>query len=471
MMKMNLQAPSTFRWGALPLLFLLIGVGCAPVPAAPSAASQPMASPSYASLTALKTVVKLLRDNTPTWELQEDESVGIQGDDRIAVEKEGRGRLTFYDDIVVEVFRDSEVRLSEARLEPGGSVFVRLKQSFGHTHAELKSTRDERLKIETDYGTITAFGKDAEVLVCHAEALTCMTMVRGEAEVEAQGQVVAVKGGEATYILPGQPPKPAICANMEQVRQWMDEKRGTEEVEPLGALVSGWPQQPCSVASSGPSPTPTSGPVPAGADMVSIPAGQYVVGVAGGDDFHMPAQEISLPEYWIDPYEVTQAEYQVFLDQTGHPAPTNGPGEPNHPVSGVSWDDAAAYCTWANKRLPTEAEWEVAARGPGPEPPLYPWGSDPIAGGQADQLPLLETYAVGSQAFNQSPFGVYDMAGNVWEWVGEPYSPLTEGYHMLRGGRYGFLKDMAYRQPAESTDTRFLPVTGFRCAADRVAGE
>jgi formylglycine-generating enzyme required for sulfatase activity len=295
--------------------------------------------------------------------------------------------------------------------------------------------------------------------------------LKGAALVEAQGQTVTVREGEATYIFPGEPPRPALCARMEEVTQWMDQKRGAEQVEPLGKIVAEWPQEPCSAASSGPSPAPTSGPVPTSAGMVGIPAGQYVVGVPGGDDFHLPAQEISLAAYWIDQYEVTNAEYQVFLDQTGHPAPTNEPGEPNHPVSGVSWADAAAYCAWANKRLPTEAEWEVAARGPGPEPPLYPWGSDPTAGGQADQLPLLETYAVGSQAFNQSRFGVYDMAGNVWEWVGEPYGPLAEGYRMLRGGRYGFLKDMAYRQPAESTDERFLPVTGFRCAADRVAGE
>jgi formylglycine-generating enzyme required for sulfatase activity len=66
---------------------------------------------------------------------------------------------------------------------------------------------------------------------------------------------------------------------------------------------------------------------------------------------------------------------------------------------------------------------------------------------------------------------VYDMAGNVWEWVGVPYGPVADGFQILRGGRHGQLKDMAYRQPAAPDDGYFLPVAGFRCAADRVAGE
>ena len=158
----------------------------------------------------------------------------------------------------------------------------------------------------------------------------------------------------------------------------------------------------------------------------------------------------------------------MFLDETGSLPPVNWPGEENHPVKGVTWNEAAAYCAWANKRLPTEAEWEVAARGPEPEPPLYPWSPDREAGGAVNDLPRTDTYAVGTKGFNQSPNGVYDMAGNVWEWVGEGYGPVANGAKLLRGGRHGLLKDMAYRQQADANDKSFVPIAGIRCAADHV---
>jgi formylglycine-generating enzyme required for sulfatase activity len=436
----------------------------------PSPPQPTASSPPQAELTALEVVVERLRDGQP-FDVQQLNTVDIQVDDEIAIKEHGQGLLRFPDRLLVELFHDTTLHIGEVRLEPGKSIFMRLKQTLGTSLTQLNAQAQARVEVATDHATITSLEGDTQLLVSNLETETCVVALKGTALVEAQGQTVTVPEGEATYIFPGEPPKPALCATKDEVMQWIDRRRGAQPVEPLLNLLVEWPQQPCSVASSGPSPAPSAGPAPASAAMVRIPAGQYVVGVPGGDDFHMPAQEITLDDFWIDQYEVTNAQYQAFLDQTGHPAPVNGPGEGNHPVTGVSWDDAVAYCAWADKRLPTEAEWEVAARGPGPEPPLYPWGPDPSAGGQVDQLPLLETYAVGSYAFNQSPAGAYDMAGNVWEWVGEPYGPLAEGYQMLRGGRHGLLKDMAYRQPAQPTDERFLPVTGFRCAASRVAGE
>jgi formylglycine-generating enzyme required for sulfatase activity len=119
--------------------------------------------------------------------------------------------------------------------------------------------------------------------------------------------------------------------------------------------------------------------------------------------------------------------------------------------------------------LPKEAEWEAAGRGSGATPQLYPWGNDATADGQALTLPDQDTYAVGTQSFNQSPFGVFDMVGNVWEWVGEPYSNVQEGYKLLRGGRYGLpINDLAYRLPVAPDDTRYIKYTSFRCAADQV---
>ena len=132
---------------------------------------------------------------------------------------------------------------------------------------------------------------------------------------------------------------------------------------------------------------------------------------------------------------------------------------------GVAWDQADAYCKSLNKRLPAEAEWEVTGRGPGENPPLYPWGDD---ASQAIQLPN-HTYEVGSISFNQSPFGVYDMLGNVYEWVGEPYyGSVAAGTKLLRGVRASVPEDLTFRVEVTPEDTNYSRYAGFRCAADQV---
>ncbi len=208
--------------------------------------------------------------------------------------------------------------------------------------------------------------------------------------------------------------------------------------------------------------------LPAATGMVQIPAGTYQVGKDPVDEFHSSPQQIQLKTFWIDQYQVTNAEYEQYMTATGVPAPEVWPGEGDHPVRGVTWDQALAYCTWARKRLPSEAEWEAAGRGSGAAPFLYPWGNDPAADGQASGLPDDDTYAVGTLTFNKSPFGVFDMAGNVWEWVGDPYAVPQEGFKFLRGGRYGLVLDLAYRLAVPPGDTRYVKYAGFRCAADQV---
>jgi len=99
---------------------------------------------------------------------------------------------------------------------------------------------------------------------------------------------------------------------------------------------------------------------------------------------------------------------------------------------------------------------------------LFPWGNDATAEGKALKLPDDDTYEVGTQAFNVSPNGLYDLVGNVWEWVGEPYASVQEGYKILRGGRYGNTKDLAYRLLAVPDDESIVRYAGFRCAADEV---
>jgi serine/threonine-protein kinase len=208
--------------------------------------------------------------------------------------------------------------------------------------------------------------------------------------------------------------------------------------------------------------------LPSAKGMVKIDGGLYTIGRDTPGQSYAPPQQVELIELWIDQFEVTNAQYAEFLAETGAQPPPKWAkgaipaGQEQHPVKGVTWDQAAAYCEWANKRLPTEAEWEIAARGS--ESWLYPWGDDQ----SAVELPQSGTYEVGSIAANRSPVGAFDMAGNVWEWVGDTYAPVADGHRVLRGGENGFLKDMAYRLSGPPDQESIIKMAGIRCAADRI---
>src|SRR5690349_18941149 len=131
---------------------------------------------------------------------------------------------------------------------------------------------------------------------------------------------------------------------------------------------------------------PVTGELPSAEGMVEVASGSYEVGYSPtpADEYHVAPQVLSLPDFWIDQYLVTNQQFQQYMTETGAPAPLTWPGEPTHPVIGVTWEQAQAYCQWAKKRLPSEAEWEAAGRGPGVGPRLYPWGNDVTAEGQAN---------------------------------------------------------------------------------------
>ena len=180
-----------------------------------------------------------------------------------------------------------------------------------------------------------------------------------------------------------------------------------------------------------------------GAKMRLIPAGEFEMGnsLGGGGDDERPVHTVYVGRFYIDVHEVTNAQYKQFMDETGHAAPAfwEDPdlNAPNHPVVGVSWYDAVAYCQWAGKRLPTEAEWEKAARG-GLVGKRHPWidGSpEAFKCNFADkQAPDWANWADRSLddghqftapvgAYPSNGYGIHDMAGNVWEWCMDAYDP------------------------------------------------
>jgi formylglycine-generating enzyme required for sulfatase activity len=161
--------------------------------------------------------------------------------------------------------------------------------------------------------------------------------------------------------------------------------------------------------------------------MIRIPAGSFVMGGGVEDDEH-PAHRVSISSFLIDRDEVTRAQYEKCVAAAAcGPAAAYGHGTDEVAVTGVSWLDATAYCRFVGKRLPTEAEWEYAARGS--DGRIYPWGNEPRCDqanfgnfegeGRCPQNPG-KPVKVGSYP-GTSPFGVRDLAGNVWEWVADRY--------------------------------------------------
>ena len=215
---------------------------------------------------------------------------------------------------------------------------------------------------------------------------------------------------------------------------------------------------------------------PLDSGMVAIPAGTYTIGSDSGASIARPAHPVQLAAYGIDQHEVTVGEYEEFVRSGRAVAPWGGARpDGNLPVTGVQWSEASGYCAWRHPdagRLPSEEEWEAAARGS--EGRRYPWGNswDSQAANTAGAKRGAPTLA-GNFARGNTPDGISDLIGNVWEWTSSPYKPYaggaaTGGYYVIRGGAYNTVDSLAtaiFRaaaEPATSRDRLF--VTGFRCA-------
>jgi formylglycine-generating enzyme required for sulfatase activity len=229
-------------------------------------------------------------------------------------------------------------------------------------------------------------------------------------------------------------------------------------------------------------------PKPPLGSMVSIPAGEFTMGSQDGDADERPAHKVTVDGFSIDVYEVTVGEYGDFLRSGGGHLPPgwekmNQMKYHKRPVMGVDWADASAYCKSVGKRLPTEAEWEKAARGT--DGRIYPWGNDSPSSlhanyGKYGSNDLEALTPVGSLEKGKGPYGAYDMAGNVWEWVSDWYdtdyyknSPQqnpeglpTGGFKVIRGGAWNSsaknLRSSDRYWDPPSFRSLYLP--GFRCA-------
>jgi sulfatase modifying factor 1 len=243
--------------------------------------------------------------------------------------------------------------------------------------------------------------------------------------------------------------------------------------------------------------------------MVLIPAGPFRMGSAHGSPAELPEHMVELSEFWMDATPVTNRNFAEFAEDSGYRTEVERAGSAwgfhegrfqnvkglnwrtyatperdDHPVILITWNDASAYCAWAGDRLPTEAEWEMAARG-GLESADFPWGAAPANGlqsnfaGAPDGLPATTPV----KSYPPNGFGLYDMVGNVWQWcsdwygetyydaspMADPTGPDSGATKIRRGGAWNVIQPFRLRcanrgamLPAQTATNM-----GFRCARSR----
>jgi formylglycine-generating enzyme required for sulfatase activity len=222
--------------------------------------------------------------------------------------------------------------------------------------------------------------------------------------------------------------------------------------------------------------------------MVLVPAGEFTMGSDEGDDDEQPVHRVFLDSFYLDTFEVTNGRFAKFVTAIQSEPPWGFADQEtpvvdaDRPVRWVNWLEATGYCLWAGKRLPTEAEWEKAARGTDGRP--YPWGHEPPTAAHA-VFGLKEgdetVSPIGNRSLGRSPYGAHDLAGNLYEWVSDWYddafyqtaptsNPRGPSEGTTKGQRGGSYINSPYRLRAafrtKGDPTEHAPHVGFRCAQD-----
>ncbi len=221
-----------------------------------------------------------------------------------------------------------------------------------------------------------------------------------------------------------------------------------------------------------------------GVKMALIPAGTFTMGSENYGDNEKPVHQVYLDSYYMDIYEVTIASYKMCVENGACQLPSdtvdyNDAIYAQHPVIYVDWNQAKNYCEWRDARLPTEAEWEKAARDT--DQRTYPWGEESANGDRANIGRGEYTEVVGSYESGKSPYGMYDMVGNIWEWTSSLYQSYpydindgrenmnSSGDRVVRGGKWGgdYYVDSAHSSYRVWFALDFTsPLIGIRCARD-----
>ena len=200
--------------------------------------------------------------------------------------------------------------------------------------------------------------------------------------------------------------------------------------------------------------------------MALVPEGEFTMGETGNGS----EKKVFLKAFYIDKFEVTNGEYRQFVDKTRYREPRDWAllgyreDRKEYPVVYVNFEDATEYCKWSGKRLPTEEEWEKAARGTDGQ--IYPWGNEFDRGKANTSLSgIVGTVRVGSYKGGKSPYGLYDVAGNVWEWTSSNYNEKSK---TVKGGSWGLSHKLAkaFARTGYDQNTRINNL-GFRCAKDK----